>query len=201
MLKQIPNILSAIRILLVGAFVFLFFKSRYTAALIVYASAIFTDILDGFLARRFNWITQVGKLLDPAADKLLVLAVLICLFISKRSEPFYLVIFVLMFVKETLMFIGMLMMLKSSVVGFSDWSGKVATAFFSVGIGLTVLDYIPGTANIEPWNIALLSVAVALSYFAMLHYAKSQMFAPKPAPDDKHVIRDKKIAQDIEKYM
>ncbi|MCL2671881.1 MAG: CDP-alcohol phosphatidyltransferase family protein [Clostridiales bacterium] len=199
-MKHIPNILSGIRILLVGVFVALFFKAQYYAALIVFAVAFFTDLLDGYLARKFNWISSLGKLLDPAADKLLVLAVLVCVFVYHRNEPFYLVIFVLMAVKELLMLIGMLMLLKTKVVCFSDWSGKLATGFFSVGIGLTLMDIcIP--ADITPWNISVLSIAVALSYFAMLHYTKIQMFGPKSARDAKNETVDEKLAESIDKYM
>lgn len=199
-MRHIPNILSVIRIFLIGVFVTLFFRARYTAALLVFVTAFLTDLLDGFLARKFNWITSLGKLLDPAADKLLVLSVLICVFIAKRNELFYLVIFLLMAVKELLMLVGMLMMLKTKIVGYSDWAGKTATAFFSVGIGLTLLDFcLP--ISMEPWNISVLSVAVALSYFAMLHYAKWQMFMPKTAQEEKNVVRDEKIAASIEKFM
>jgi len=200
-MKHIPNILSGIRILLVGVFVALFFKERYFAALIVFASAFFTDLLDGFLARKFNWISSLGKLLDPAADKLLVLAVLVCVFVYHRSEPFYLVIFVLMAVKELLMLIGMLMMLRSKVICFSDWSGKLATGFFAIGIGLSLVDICLPNVKMEPWNSAMLAIAVALSYFAMLHYAKIQMFSPGPDRDARNEPVDEKMAENIEKYM
>jgi len=164
-----------IRILLVGLFVWLFFEQRYIDAILVYAVAFFTDILDGYLARKFNWITEAGKLLDPAADKLMVLAALVCLFYDKRGEAYYLVLFLLAFVKEFLMLIGVLVMLKRKLVAHADWAGKLATGFFVLGIVLTLFSYI--LPRIEPWNIAALTFAIALSYYAMVHYARRQMSA------------------------
>ncbi|MCL2696417.1 MAG: CDP-alcohol phosphatidyltransferase family protein [Clostridiales bacterium] len=198
-MKYIPNILSIIRILLVGLFVWLFWQARFVDAIIVYAVAFFTDILDGYLARRFDWITPTGKLLDPAADKLMVLAALACIFIDKRHETFYLVLFVLAFVKELLMLIGVLMMLKSKVVAHSDWAGKMATGLFVLGIVLTLFSYV--VPHIEPWNIAVLSIAIALSYYAMLHYAKNQMFAPRQKNGKSDLIQDEELAAQIEKYI
>ena len=79
-LKNIPNILSTIRILLVFVFVFLLFGlNSPVGALIVFLVAGATDVIDGFLARRFNWITNLGKILDPLADKLMQCTVLVCL--------------------------------------------------------------------------------------------------------------------------
>ncbi|MEE8124731.1 MAG: CDP-diacylglycerol--glycerol-3-phosphate 3-phosphatidyltransferase [Nitrospirales bacterium] len=79
---NLPNAITLLRILLIPVFVWLFSESnpdRALAAAIVFASAAFTDFLDGYLARRRGQITNVGKLLDPVADKLLVASGLILL--------------------------------------------------------------------------------------------------------------------------
>ena len=65
--------LSVFRLILIGVFVALFKNERYLLSFFVYIFAFGTDILDGWLARRNNWITNVGKVLDPLADKLMVL--------------------------------------------------------------------------------------------------------------------------------
>ncbi|MEE9232603.1 MAG: CDP-diacylglycerol--glycerol-3-phosphate 3-phosphatidyltransferase [Nitrospirales bacterium] len=79
---NLPNAITLLRILLIPVFVWLFSESnpdRALAAALVFASAAFTDFLDGYLARRRGQITNVGKLLDPVADKLLVASGLILL--------------------------------------------------------------------------------------------------------------------------
>ena len=81
-LKNISNILSIIRICLVFVFLALFFTDNVLLALIVFLVAGATDIIDGYLARKYNWVTALGKILDPVADKLMQCTVLICLLIG-----------------------------------------------------------------------------------------------------------------------
>jgi len=79
---NLPNFLTVIRILLIPVFVVLFSEptpDRSLAAAIVFVVAAVTDLLDGYLARRHSQITRLGRLLDPIADKLLVLSGLILL--------------------------------------------------------------------------------------------------------------------------
>lgn len=73
----VPNGLSAIRLLLVPVFLVLLAQGSDALALIVLAFSSFTDFLDGFIARRFNLVTRLGQLLDPAADRLYIFAALI----------------------------------------------------------------------------------------------------------------------------
>lgn len=198
-MKHIPNILSAFRIVLVGVFAWLFLTSKiahpqnYWWALGVYVLAFLTDVLDGFLARTFNWITPVGKLLDPLADKLMAVTALVVILIAKaragEDYGIYLALFVLVAVKEGLMLAGGLFMLRRRKVAYSDWYGKTATGLFALGIVLTLLSF--PIDSIQPWNIAVLSAAVALSYFSMAHYAKSQLFVPRtdePAPEEEKLF-------------
>lgn len=196
-MKHIPNILSCLRILMIGAFVWLFTTTKIAAptnywwAIIVYVLAFATDVADGYLARTFNWITPLGKLLDPLADKMMTIAALVCILVGKvridSNATFYVVLFTLVAVKELLMLIGGLIMLKAKRVAYSDWYGKTAMGIFACGIVLTLLSFpIP---EVEVWSIAVLSMALGLSCFAMAHYAKSQMFVsedqgPKARPED-----------------
>lgn len=198
-MKHIPNILSTFRIVLVGVFAWFFLTPKiphpqnYWWALGVYLLAFLTDVLDGFLARTFHWVTPVGKLLDPLADKLMAVTALIVIVIAKaiahEEYSIYLVLFVLVAVKEGMMLIGGLLMLRHRKVAYSDWYGKTATGLFAFGIVLTMLSFpIPA---IQPWNIAVLSAAVALSYFSMAHYAKTQLFVPRkdePAPEEEKLF-------------
>ena len=98
--KQIPNILSTIRLLMVPLFAWIFFSdipNNGFWAVAVFIAAGLTDILDGYLARRNNWITDVGKILDPFADKLMQFTAFVCLTIKNR---FLLWLVILVAVKE-----------------------------------------------------------------------------------------------------
>ncbi len=204
-MKHIPNILSTFRIILVGVFAWLFLTTKiphpynYWWALGVYLLAFLTDVLDGFLARTFNWITPVGKLLDPLADKLMAVTALVVILIAKAKADeeygIYLTLFVLVAVKEGLMLVGGLVMLRQKKVAYSDWYGKSATGLFAFGIVLTLLSFpIPG---IVPWNIAVLSGAVALSYFAMAHYAKTQLLVPR---EDEPEPEEEKLFEKVDRF-
>ena len=183
-MKHIPNILSSLRIVMVGVFAWLFLSAQipahYLWALGVFVLAFLTDVLDGFLARTFNWITPTGKLLDPLADKLMAITALIVILIGKAGQSLfwiYLALVILVGVKETLMLIGGMIMLRQRKVAYSDWYGKTATGLFAIGIALTLLSFV--FDSIEPWNIAVLSASIGLSYVALAHYARTQLFRPR----------------------
>ena len=183
-MKHIPNILSSLRIVMVGVFAWLFLSTRipshYLWALGVFVLAFLTDVLDGFLARTFNWITPTGKLLDPLADKLMAITALIVILIAKAGDSLfgiYLALVILVGVKELLMLIGGMIMLRQRKVAYSDWYGKTATGLFAIGITLTLLSFVFDA--IEPWNIMVLSASIGLSYVALAHYARTQLFVPR----------------------
>ncbi len=137
-LKHIPNILSVIRILLVFVFVYVLFGLDSPLwAIIVFLIAGLTDVVDGFLARRFNWITDLGKILDPFADKLMQCTVLVCLCI-KNVVPFW---FVLpFFIKElATLIIGTIVIKRRNVVVVSKWYGKAAVCLFYLTVVIAII--------------------------------------------------------------
>lgn len=81
-LRFLPNLLCVLRILLVYPVALLVLDGRYPAVIALFAVAAFTDGLDGFLAKRFDWTTELGKHLDPLADKVLLVTVFVCLSIT-----------------------------------------------------------------------------------------------------------------------
>ena len=100
---NIPNALTVVRILLLPVVVWRFVIGDATGALIAYLAAMLTDALDGIIARKFNQITALGKLLDPLADKL-SLVTLLGLFVSDGQIPLWVLAIIL--VKEVTMVIG-----------------------------------------------------------------------------------------------
>ena len=79
MLRQLPNLISCLRIALVAPLIVLLLEGNFEAALWIAVAAGLSDALDGFLARHFGWRSRLGSLLDPAADKLLLVAAYLCL--------------------------------------------------------------------------------------------------------------------------
>ncbi|MBE5963290.1 MAG: CDP-alcohol phosphatidyltransferase family protein [Lachnospiraceae bacterium] len=129
---SIPNCLGYFRILLIPVFIFLYVKAEtksdyHMAAGIILLSG-FTDFLDGFIARTFRQITELGKALDPIADKLTQGAIIIAL-MFKIEKMWMLVLFFIC--KEAFMGInGFLLLRRGKRLDGAMWFGKVSTAVF-----------------------------------------------------------------------
>src|SRR5918994_5135105 len=78
-MRHIPNALCILRMLLVVPVAWLLFTDNYRLTLLLFAFAAATDGLDGFLAKRFGWTSELGKILDPLADKILLVGVFVTL--------------------------------------------------------------------------------------------------------------------------
>ena len=165
----------------------LFRAGRYLPALCVFVFAFLTDVLDGHLARSYGWVTDVGKLLDPLADKLMTLAALVCIYYGKQ-KPLYLILFLLMALKELLMMIGGVFMVKRKVVAQASWPGKIATGLVALGIMLSLMSFL--SIQIEPWNFVALTSATAMSYFALGYYALTQLPRAFAARDGAKTMAD-----------
>ena len=122
----IPNMLSVFRIVLIPVCVWLYWvenKPVSTSAILLLSWL--TDMIDGFIARRFNMVSDLGKILDPVADKLTQATMLFCL-VFTFPETLYLLFF--MIIKETVMAItGYVVIKKTKKVYGADWHGKLAT--------------------------------------------------------------------------
>ena len=167
----IPNVLTMIRLILIPVFVVLFFSGLRKAALAVFVAASLTDMLDGYLARKLNQITDFGKLFDPLADKLMVLTAMVCQAIA-GVFPWAAVIIVAC--KELYMVLGGMFMLKRGVVVYSNLIGKAAQVCFIASLVLAFFhdDFVAaGTRllGLTPDNL-LLWITVALAILAMIVY-------------------------------
>lgn len=129
---NIPNLLSLIRIIEIPFFVYYFLKDNLPVAAIILVTSGLSDLLDGYIARKYNQITELGKILDPIADKLTLGAVVICMWILYAKEiPMMNVCFTIMIAKELLMGIGSLFLVKKGTKPTAaKWYGKVSTVFF-----------------------------------------------------------------------
>ena len=121
----IPNVMSMFRIALIPVFVCLYLFERDMSAFAILVLSGLTDVVDGFIARRFNMVSAVGKALDPISDKLTQAAMLYCLL--KRVDAMW-IPFLLMIFKEIFSGVAALIAIKNTgEVHGADWHGKVTT--------------------------------------------------------------------------
>lgn len=163
----VPNFLSLVRLMLIPVIVWLYcIKNEYVLTAVVLVVSGVTDVVDGFIARSFGLVSNLGKALDPVADKLTQLATLFCL-----VTRFHLMAIpiVLMFVKETIVGVsGILVIKRTGIVCGADWHGKVTTVLLYAMIMLHIVWYNIGTvaSNI---TIALSTAMMVLSLCLYLY--------------------------------
>ena len=169
---SIPNLLSLVRIILIPLFVAFYLAADsknlgnyFFAAAVLIASGL-TDMLDGFIARNFNQITPLGKVIDPLADKLTQVAVVVCLAIKMNNSTMT-AILSLFVVKEALMLIGAAIVIKCRIkLQPSRWYGKIATVVFYVVV--TVIAIFKDI-SIEG-TLILIAIAAMFMIFAFIRY-------------------------------
>lgn len=159
---NIPNILTSIRLFSIGVFVYLFLTEHYMWALAIYVFAVFTDWLDGFIARKYNMVTDTGKLLDPLADKCLLITALLCAYL-KGILPWY--ILVIVAAKELIMVVVGFVLYKKNTVVYAKLLGKLATGVFNIGVILMFFHEVT-----SPWYLWIIYLAVVLSLAAFIQY-------------------------------
>ena len=159
---NVPNILTMLRIALIGVFIWQFAMGHHIWAMSIFLIASATDILDGYIARKYNLITNFGKLMDPLADKLMLITALICLTTARLVPPWVVIVVVL---KELQMVVGGYFLLGRGIVVSSKLIGKLATVLFSVAVVATFLH-----EYLAPWDFYLQIAALVLSIAAMVWY-------------------------------
>lgn len=175
-----PNILSYIRILLIPAFVCLYLQKRYIAAAALVALSGLTDTADGYIARKYNMITEWGKILDPVADKLTQGALLLCL-LSRYNRMWILAM--LFAVKElTMALLGLFsLFIKKKKLSGAKWYGKVSTVVQFVAMTVLFAFSLPEKAvDIIIWVCAAFMLLAFFMY--MREYRK--MLKEKPQGQD-----------------
>ena len=165
---NVPNVLTMIRLLLVPVFAVLFLNGHRIAALFVYAAASLTDVADGYIARRWNMITDVGKLMDPLADKLMVVVLMVCMVVAGVLPPACVIVLVC---KELLMVLGGMLMLRNGLVVFSKWSGKLAQLIIVIGLILCFFTVELAGAGLGGLHLTVLWTGIALALAALCYYA------------------------------
>ena len=164
----IPNLLTYLRILLIAPFVISFIKEQYILAMVFLGISALSDCCDGYIARRFNQITALGKMLDPVADKLTLLAVMVCITIM---TPQVLPLMVILIIKDVSMLIGGTILLKKGLnPPAAKWYGKLGTIMFYGSVIIIVFLKAVFKIEIPVLDIILLSATAFVMIFALVKY-------------------------------
>lgn len=170
MFKYVPNILTIIRFLLIPFIVVNIFCGNYIIAFIFFTLSALTDIADGCIARKFNLISNFGKLMDPLADKLTQIITLASLFLN-HILPIWILLVVLL--KEFIMIVGASFLYGKDVVVYSKWYGKLATILFYVAIVFSLLTAQFGADSIlNNIKFGIYCLAVIATIFSLIMYIK-----------------------------
>lgn len=171
MFKYVPNILTILRFLFIPIILYFIFVGNYILGFIFFTISGITDILDGFIARKYNLISNFGKLMDPLADKLTQISVLSSLVIVDIIPVWILAIVVL---KELIMVIGASFLYGKDVVVYSKWYGKLATVLFYLAIVISLITkQFSITGFWVDFSLVIYCIALASTVFSLVMYIKS----------------------------
>lgn len=166
----IPNILSMFRLLLLPVIVYTYINQKdYVLTGVLLLVSGITDLLDGYIARTFNMMSDLGKILDPVADKATQAVVLLCLVTRFR---WLIIPFICIVIKELFMScIGMVVIKKTREVHGALWHGKVATFMLDFMIIVHIVFY-----NVSSTlSIILTIVSTLLILLSFYLYAKENI--------------------------
>ena len=165
-LRFIPNLISLVRISLVIPTVLNLLAGEYIFALILFAIASISDAIDGFLARFFKWQTDLGKILDPVADKLLMIGSITALWLNQIVPLSVFIIFVL---RDLLILLGAAFEMSiTEKTPTPNLIGKITTASQIIYIlGLIIFEIFNVDINVQFFHIliAFISLLSLISYF------------------------------------
>lgn len=214
-LFNIPNILTYIRILCVPAFVLVFFlvtKDNFIniyISLAIFAFASITDLVDGKIARKYNMSSDLGSVLDPLADKLLQVAVIICLTIDGYIHWIFPV---LIGVKELYMIVGAAILANKNIVGKANFFGKAAAFILAIGIILSFFSGFDGIAITYAGTTfgkiyaiitnSILSLGTGFAFIAAVTYTQmvlKQIGGAKKLKDSENIKIDYSIKKNNDK--
>lgn len=161
-MHQLPNLLTLLRLALVLPIAGLLLSERHAQALVLFAVAGGSDALDGFLARRFGWTSRFGSLLDPLADKLLLVTSFICLTIT-QVLPLWLTLAVVLRDLLILLGAGLFRALAGPAEFLPSRLGKLSTLLQMLLVLSLLLEFslVPALAWLR-WPLIWLALLVTL---------------------------------------
>lgn len=170
----IPNVLSMIRIGLVPLIIYLYLCTnfRYVVGILILMSGL-TDIVDGYIARHFNQVSDLGKVLDPIADKLTLISILSCV---AYKHTYFIIILGAEVVKDFIVCLsGLYRVHKNKTIHCADWEGKVCT-FTIYTVTFMHIVFIYNTLTSAIITISASSIILLLG----IKYAVKNIFSTSP---------------------
>ena len=158
---NLPNKLTIARMIAVPFFIFFYTKEWYIPALILFLAASFTDLLDGKIARKYNLVTNFGKIMDPLADKILVYSAF-CLMVEDQTIRAWMLILIL--VREFLVAGIRTVAASQGKVIAAAMSGKIKTVLQMVAVPLLIL--FRGLTASSGGSASAIGVLMVLGYLA-----------------------------------
>ncbi|MGE5613666.1 MAG: CDP-diacylglycerol--glycerol-3-phosphate 3-phosphatidyltransferase [Bacillota bacterium] len=171
---NVPNILTILRFIIIPVFAFFLCTRHYITAAVLFLAGGLTDVLDGYIARKFNLVTSWGKIADPLTDKLMQVTAMVILSFFLKVIPFELI--VIMLLKEVFMGIGAIVLYKrNNYVVSANWYGKMATVVFYLAVVMLLFDNVFGFKTIfgMAFNRLFFIIAVLVALFAFSLYINS----------------------------
>lgn len=166
--SQIPNVITTIRIIAIPFVALFIWRHDLLTALVVYIAAMLTDIVDGYIARKYNLSSPLGAVLDAIADKLMAITVLL-FFTFIAVLPWFVI--VIIFAKELLMVLGGYKLYNTkNIVAVSNRFGKISAFILNVSIGTVFLHQ-----YIYPADIIFVAVGLLLSVANFFQYLKKYL--------------------------
>ncbi|HBL83263.1 CDP-diacylglycerol--glycerol-3-phosphate 3-phosphatidyltransferase [Congzhengia sp.] len=173
---NIPNMLSILRLVMVPVFilVFLIEGEQKTAAAAIFILASATDVLDGYIARKYNMTTKIGQLLDPLADKLMQIAVVVTMLCAKMVPLWFVLVLAS---KELLMIVGGAFLFAKKTFVKSNVFGKLNTvAMFCAMVILLIFSVTNVTLKNVMLGVVVVTNAAAIVSYLYLYFIKQKQF-------------------------
>lgn len=164
---NLPNKLTMLRILLIPVFVVVLMRGNYYLSAAIFIAASITDALDGYIARKYHLVTNFGKIMDPLADKLLVVSALICLVeLGDVAGWMLIVILAREFTVTGLRTVAA----AQGIVIAAGWSGKVKTVFQMIAVPALLLQNWPFSLINIPFAQTILWLSVIMTIISGAEY-------------------------------
>ena len=169
----VSNLLSIIRLGLTPFLFHTIVRRSHVAVLVIGGLAILTDMLDGYFARRLNQRTNLGKILDPIADKAIISAVIIALILSNSSFPRW--AFVVVIIRDVLIVVANVFLFhRTQIIARSDVWGKCTTFFLATALALYTLvdNFFEGRGPIPPFvPYSVLCIGLVFALISVSNYS------------------------------